>query len=664
MWQTRFSSPVAVACVLIFVATSALSVRGKSSTWDEPFHLTAGISQLQTGDPRMNADHPPLARLLAAFPALFMNTPSVAELGPESWKNADLYTAPNAIFGVIEDRLLWPSRLMMLTLAVLLGWLIHEWGTRLFGRGRSWLPLALYVFCPELLANAPLVATDMAATTFIFASFYTWWRYLQEPSAKRLAWCCLSVAAAFSAKHTAILLLPLLTLLGGIALIGTSILSGNFNRRLRLVCGGLLTIGASTVIGIDLFYFFDGVFLTPAEYLSRSLSHSQTAFQSIQPGAKHLSHYWPSWLPVPLPFYYVCGFLAVLANVAQKGLPTYFLGQVGHGGWPNYFVMLLLVKLPIPSLLLIGFGFSRALLRLPRDWWNLLFLSLPPLLLIWIASTGKMQIGFRHILPAFPFLFLLSGYTLQGSSTRWRPLIAGALVGLSWLSVWAIHPHYLMYFNFLGGGPERGWRISIVGDDWGQGDADLRGWLQARGITQLAYLPSGWGGVILNRAGIRYGAPPCEDTGELVAVHAASLMDVHSLETNRCYAWMRLREPDEKIGYSIFIYNSKNLRPPPPANLELFSQALALQMKGQLQEAISLYQSYLKQEPDYFQAHFNLAHALMGSNQCAAAIPEFQRTLELWSGYRETHLHLSRCYRELGLPGQAEHHEQIYKDDP
>lgn len=650
-WQPRFSPRIAAALVAAFVLAAALSVWKKSTTWDEPFHLAGGIAQLQTGSPRLNVDHPPLARLLGALPSLVIETPVVLASDPAAWQRADLMTAPNAIFGTIEDQLLWPARLLMLTLAVLQGWLLYAWGTRLFGPERALLPLALFAFCPVLLANAPLVTTDMAVTTFMFAALYAWWRYLQAPSGVHLAWACLSVAAALSSKHTALLLAPIFMGLGIVAVTAPSVLGGHPLRRLKVVCGSLLIIGTAAVVGIDLAFFFDGVFLTPPELVAEA-QHLPPSFIAV---AERISHWWPAWLPMPLPFYYLIGALWAGAIVGM-GHWTYFLGEPGTGGWPNFFVVLLLVKLSIPSLLLIGWGVSKACARLPREWWNLLFLVFPPLLLILIASTGSKQIGIRHIMPALPFLFLLAGYSLRDRLPRWKSVIVATLLVLNAIASLTVHPYYLMYFNFLGGGPERGWHVSVSGDAWGQGDADLVRWLQARRINSLAYLGDGWGPSVLRRANITLKPPPCEDTGELVAAHISRMMVTTTLDDARCYTWMRLKEPDEKIGYSIFLYNSKSARPSPPANLALFSQALNLQLQGNRDAAIPLYRAYLLQEPDYYQAHFNLGIALMETDQCPLAIPEFERTLELWPGYKEAHLHLARCYSAGGRVDKAQWH--------
>ncbi len=641
--------------MIFFLVAAASSVYGTSTTWDDAPHLAGGVAQWQTGDPKLNADHPPLARLFGAIPILFMDAPKLTDLSRGAWQTADLTGAAGGYFDVIEGRLLWPSRLLMLSFSILLGWLLYAWGTALHGRQGAWIPLALFAFCPPFLANAPLVTTDLAATTFIFAAVFTWWRYLQAPSKRRLAWFSVSVALAFASKHSALLLIPILVGLGAFTLFSSTVMPYPLRRRLWVCSIGLIGAGVATVVILDLIYFFDGVFLKPSAFLERSVGFSP----GFQAGAKILSNHWPAWLPIPLPFIYVCGVFTLLANVGAYGSATYFLGQAGYGGWPNYFLMLLLVKLPIPSLILIGFGIEQGVSRLPRNWWNVLFLVFPPIFIIGFASKGMMQIGIRHILPAFPFLFLLAGYALHYSEQRWHKWAVGVLVIFSAISTLKIHPNYLMYFNFLGGGAQQGWRISVTGDDYGQGDAKLVRWLQKRGVKEVAFGPFGWGWAVLNRAGITPKPLPCEDNGELVATHLGQLLLTYDVDKKRCYDWMLMREPDEKIGYSIFIYNSKNRpRPNPPTNVSLFNQALDLQLKGQPQAAITLYQTYLGQEPNYFQAHFNLGYALMETNQCKAAILEFERTLELWPGYLEAHHHLAKCYRELGETTKSEWHEQ------
>lgn len=660
MWNNRAPPLLAVLLIMIFITTAALSVREKSSSWDDPFHLTCGISQIQTGDPRMNADHPPLARIIGALPALFINIDSVAKSNPEAWEKADITQASVSMFDGIETRLLWFSRLTMLIFSIILGVLLYSWGRQLFGPTTALLPISLYAFCPPLLANAPLVTTDMAATTFIFASIYCWWRYLAQPSNNRLLWTCLAVSCAFATKYSAAVLIPLFVILSIVSVYAAPNTSCSLLSKLRVPVSGLLIIGITALAAINIIYLFDGSFLTPPEYMNRAIGQVPSVHQL---GATRLSSFWPAWLPVPLPYYYVTGFLFVL-NGVQNGFTSYFLGEAGYGGWPNYFTVILLVKLSIPILLLILVGAFRVAEQFPRGLANSMFVILPPLLIVTVASIGKMQIGIRHILPALPFLLLLTGYTLHCQITLLGKMAIGILVLLNGISSLQIHPDYLMYFNFLAGGPDQGWRISISGDDYGQGDADLEKWLQARNIKEVAYGEFGWGQHVLRQHGIRTKPVPCQDTGEMVAIHAGRLLFTRDLSSTLCYAWMHQRKPDEKIGYNIFLYNTNNIpRPSPPVNLDLFNQALELQLKGENAQSIPLYQQYLMQEPDYYQAHFNLACALKDTGRCETAVFEFERTLELWPGYKEAHLHLASCYHELGHPDKVRQHEEQYKQN-
>ncbi|RMF91024.1 MAG: hypothetical protein D6736_05775, partial [Nitrospinota bacterium] len=62
-----------VLCLLAFFLQAALSMRQKSVTFDETYHLISGYTYLQTGDFRLGIDHPPLLRILAALPLLWLN---------------------------------------------------------------------------------------------------------------------------------------------------------------------------------------------------------------------------------------------------------------------------------------------------------------------------------------------------------------------------------------------------------------------------------------------------------------------------------------------------------------------------------------------------------------------------------------------------------------
>jgi tetratricopeptide (TPR) repeat protein len=84
-----------------------------------------------------------------------------------------------------------------------------------------------------------------------------------------------------------------------------------------------------------------------------------------------------------------------------------------------------------------------------------------------------------------------------------------------------------------------------------------------------------------------------------------------------------------------------------------FLEAFALQKTGALDAAIFAYRQFLTWQPGHSQAHFNLGYALLTKENCAAAIPQFERALVLRPDYREVHLYLSICYEGMGNAARA-----------
>src|SRR6266550_2159834 len=60
----------AISLVFLFCAQALLAIPYLSASTDEPVHLSAGYSYWQTRDFRLNPEHPPLAKLIAALPLL------------------------------------------------------------------------------------------------------------------------------------------------------------------------------------------------------------------------------------------------------------------------------------------------------------------------------------------------------------------------------------------------------------------------------------------------------------------------------------------------------------------------------------------------------------------------------------------------------------------
>ena len=130
----------------------------------------------------------------------------------------------------------------------------------------------------------------------------------------------------------------------------------------------------------------------------------------------------PAWLPVPLPREYVLGFDGAMQMQEHGEFGSYLLGRWSEHGWWYYNLVALGVKLPLATLLLLALAvpcWRRA--RLDRS--ELLWIAVPLATLVLVfATASNLNIGIRHVLPAFPFLFLLLGPVLfvWGLWQHWR----------------------------------------------------------------------------------------------------------------------------------------------------------------------------------------------------------------------------------------------------
>src|SRR6266850_2381783 len=113
----RFTA-VAIALVIAFWMQLFLALPKLSATSDEIVHLPAGYTYWTTRDFRLNPEHPPLAKLVAALPLLFLK-PHV-DMNSREWIAGDEYLfGYRFIYSNDADRLLFWGRLAMTLFAAL-----------------------------------------------------------------------------------------------------------------------------------------------------------------------------------------------------------------------------------------------------------------------------------------------------------------------------------------------------------------------------------------------------------------------------------------------------------------------------------------------------------------------------------------------------------------
>jgi hypothetical protein len=174
-------------------------------------------------------------------------------------------------------------------------------------------------------------------------------------------------------------------------------------------------------------------------------------------------------------------------------------------------------------------------------------------LLIVVMSLGRTQLGLRYILPAYPLAMLWAGRTfptLRALGARWGPMAGALALAVATAGALRVHPHYLMFFNSWIGGPDNGPQYLVLGDSIGQDQKRLADWQAAQGLSSIYYTrysgrPEYWG--------IAYSAPPCRPQSGVYALEAIEVHRPRRIEAG-CLDWLTVEPPDERIGYSIYVY--------------------------------------------------------------------------------------------------------------
>jgi 4-amino-4-deoxy-L-arabinose transferase-like glycosyltransferase len=548
-----------VAGLLLFALQAGLSSPHKSAAFDEQYHITRGYAYLETGDFRLSQFHPPLLNLLSALPLLWRNDVVLPTDHP-AWENGD-----NFIFAHVflwqanenpHDLLVW-ARWPMIGLGLLLLLILFFWARQMVGRRPAWLVLGLAALDPNLIANARLVATDLGLAVMLTLALWRTWCWLKRPSSFNLILLGIAAGLTMSAKYTGLVVWPILFLILLLQGKQRRPALANRSRPLAFVFTFTAVLLVAYVTVWAIFRFDVGRVPVPAL----------------------------AWLPpIPAPYYFYSVWDTFL-NIEAQPKTSFLLGEISSRGWWYYFPVALLVKTPLPLLLLALVGSWLALWR--EGWRETAVLWLPPLLFMGLAMTGRITIGYRHILPLVPFLIMLAAYSLKHHDYLARGLAflrvnkgqdkhllaAGLVIGLLLLGqalmVIRLYPHHESFFNLLVGGPSRGDRVLVDSNiDWGQDLITLRRLMDEMEIERvyLAY----FGAATPERYGVRYypipgflrfvtgpeidGYNPYSPPPGWYAISVTSLR-LGLLEQNLdMYAFFGDKEPVARAGYSINLY--------------------------------------------------------------------------------------------------------------
>jgi len=472
-------------------------------------HIPAGWLYVESGQFSGGIDNFPLGQVLIALPTALLG------------RSYTLWT----------EQHLFLFRLPVILMGLGTCLLVWRLGRRIFGEAAGLVALVFAAFCPNLLAHATLATLDLPAAFFILLSVWLLDRYLELPDGRRMLAFAAAISAATLVKVQAYFLLP--------------------------YAFAVLALHLPTILRRQ------GAWGEQSgEQGERSAARATPPSARENPrvsrrGEASASRLLPwLWLPaiwlllVHLTYRHApfAGghalpplFLETLAGLRVhqgQGHFGYLLGHYSMQGWWYYFPVAIAVKTPVATLILASAGLFAARSRRAH-----LLVTAPLLLFLVAAMAGRINIGLRHVLMLYPFLAIAAG---AGAVWGWeafrarmvwvRGLVAVLLASYVGHAAF-IAPHYLSYFNLPAGGAKGGHRVLIDSNyDWGTNDRFLRSWLAGAGrpveVNPYAFRP----------------------VAGTVAVSANALYGVLN-GGEKAYAWLKEREPVERVAYTWFIYD-------------------------------------------------------------------------------------------------------------
>ncbi|MEA2733607.1 MAG: hypothetical protein QOE14_58, partial [Humisphaera sp.] len=501
-----------------------------------------------------------------------------------------------------SDTFIQQMRAMMLVLAVAGGIVIALWGWQLGGSAAAITATLLYCLDPNFLGHGALVKNDVPITLITVALFWAVWRAGKKLTVWNATAIALLCAAAVTTKFSGLLLGPIVALL----LILRALMPQPWQtfwrtlnlrlERIVLAAGILLLAMVVSYGGIWAAYGFRfGPTNDPQieSNLGRMALYTAMTELTVKYGRPPTDAEIDQWRPSTmteviftlnaahaLPQAWLHGLLYTYQSALMR--PTFLLGGYSKTGWWYYFPVAMLVKTPLATLAaavgaIVVFIVTLRTLgwRATAATWTAACLVIPPAVFLASAMRSNLNLGLRHVLPVYPFIYLAIGLAAAEAWRRWRTITkwAGAALAIVLaIETLSAFPDYIAYFNLAAGGKRGG--LKILGDsnlDWGQDLKLLAQWQQEhqkkypKENLYLVYFgladPWAYGIRYINLEGGYAFGPKWEkrlDPG-IIAISATAMQGIYTDELispalREEYALLQRTEPLAVLGGSIYLY--------------------------------------------------------------------------------------------------------------
>lgn len=631
---------IGAICVLLIVMSLQLffSVRRESQTWDEANHIFTGYRTWTDGDFGLNPEHPPLVKLLATTPLLWsqLKNPPLEE---RFFKEDAFLRGKEFLYQNDPDKILARTRTAAAILTLLTASIVFLGTREMFGTGAAFIALTLLAFDPNLLAHGALVTTDVGLACFMFLSVYMFYRFVKNPSALRLAVAGAATGLALAVKHTGLLVLPILFLLAACEIIyDLRTHRAAVARQAIKLLGSVALIG---LIGWAVLWSFYGF-----RYRARpnTLQMNPPLAQYTQGLKPHEA--WPVSIMARLrvlPESYLYGLVDV--RLTAEYYTSYLLGNIyAHGVW-YYFPVAFLIKSTLAVLVLTLLTLGVIATRRLNHGREVLFLIVPVIFYFIVAFTVGMNIGVRHILNVYVFLYVLIGgatVALIRRNRKWGYAVAVLLVAHAVSSVKAF-PNYIAYSNELWGGPSQTYKyLTDSNSDWAQQLKSVKKYLDQRGVKDCWFLYFAEGVAEPTYYGIPCKPLPTVSTLWLndridvpVSINGPVLISASNLSGYEFgpgvldpYGQFKSLTPTAVIDSGVFVFDG-NFELPLAAAISRVQKAQNLAQNKQLAEALQEAQTAVELAPNAIQTNLALGDVLSEMGQLQSSRASYEKALQL-----------------------------------
>ena len=389
---------LAVALIAIFFMQCMLTAKRDSLNWDESQHLYSGWLSWKHADFGFNPEVPPLIKMWCAIPLLHRQIQqpaySNAYFKHEGFALGQKFMAINGI-----NRTLMPARFMASLLSAMLAILLFIVAREMFGAAPAVFALALFTFDPNFLAHESYVTTDIGAALTVLLSIYAFYRFTKRPTASRMLLLAIAVGLGLIAKFTGVLIVPILGLIAAAELWRSRTDKSPKPQQRPSIRQMLLALCVAAAFGfvcIWAIYGFRyqarpaGLELNPSAESYLQQLNSPLSRNAMNFAARH--HLLPE------------AYLYGLADTKISGddYPSYFFGNMYPHAPHWYYPAALLIKSTIPFLVLLFLTIAVIVIGQWRAGREIIFLSIPAVVLFAVATFSVFGIGFRHLFSIFP----------------------------------------------------------------------------------------------------------------------------------------------------------------------------------------------------------------------------------------------------------------------